>query len=36
VNLADNPWSFTPLVPALTLTQGLQYQFYVASRNGDH
>jgi hypothetical protein len=29
----DSTWSFTPLSPALTITQGLQYQFYVAIPN---
>lgn len=34
-NVADNPWSFTPLSPALTLVSGVSYAFYVGQPIGD-
>jgi hypothetical protein len=34
VTATNDPWSFTPLSPSLTLSQGVSYLFYVASPGG--
>jgi hypothetical protein len=34
VSATSDPWSFAPLAPALALSQGIDYLFYVASPSG--
>ncbi len=34
VNATDDPWSFAPLTPALNLTAGTQYTFYIGVSHG--
>jgi len=35
VNATDNPWSFAPITPALVLTGGQQYSFYIGMSTGE-